>query len=327
MAEVLMYGGIDSSSTIDFINNVNLVDDGVLDVLVNTPGGSPEYGWGAVAKFQEFEGKKSIKNHGKAHSWGAFLNCYADDCSALDVTEFLIHRAAYDSWIEENYMDDAMTGNLMRINKSLETALRNKIDSAKFEALPQMDGKKIKDIFSMDDRIDIFLTSQDAKKVGLINKIIKITPEKKAQIDSKMFEIAAKYVAKPDANNNNLQTQNDKKMTFEEFKAKHPELFAQAVAIGEAQEKDRVGAWAKFMEVDSKAVAEGIESGKPLTQTAMADFSMKLFSKQALSTVEAEAARTTITTVVEEAAELTAAQKIEAKIAASTAKLIEDSKK
>ena len=314
--EVLIYGEIYSESAINFIKEVDAVDDGTLKVRVNTPGGNPEYGWGMIAKFQEFDGEKSVVNDGKAHSMGMFFNCYTENASALDVTQFLIHRAAYPEWIEESSrFTDELKGNLIDINKSLEKAFRNKIDVDAFEELK---GVKVKDIFSMESRIDVFITAQEAKKIGLINKIIKITPEKKAQIESKMFEVAAKYIAKPtsDANNKEVvltKTKNEK-MTFEELKAKHPELFAQAVATGVANEKDRAKAWLVFNDVDSKAVKVGIDSGENLTQSAMAEFSLKAMSAKQINEITEEGTKTVPTTQVKETVELTEIQTIEASL-------------
>src|SRR5690606_9456836 len=88
------------------------------------------------------------------------------------------------------------------------------------------------------------------------------------------FETSAE--AAPAAQENKDKTQptiqKPSNMTIEEIRANHPQLFAQILALGVEQEKDRTGAWLAFLQIDSKAVAEGIESGKPISQTAMAKF-------------------------------------------------------
>src|ERR1700739_2086809 len=183
--EVLAYGSIDSYSSAEFITAMEAASSDDVTVRVNTEGGSPEYGWGMIAKFAEHTGGKLIKGDGQAHSMGAFLFCYADKGSreCLDVCEFLIHRAAYADWYENSDMfDDAMKGNLERVNASLQKAFTNTVDVKLFEEIAneQIEGIKVADIFKLDSRLEIFLTAKQAKKIGLVDKVISITPEKRS---------------------------------------------------------------------------------------------------------------------------------------------------
>jgi ATP-dependent protease ClpP protease subunit len=298
--ELLLYGDIASESTSQFMTDMNDAKDVDITVRVNCIGGNPEYGWGMVAKFKEHTGNKNIKVDGKAYSMGAYFLCYADFVEGLDVSKYLLHRAAYPSWIEEspNFATGLKT-NLDSINADLKKALENKIDVAALEAImdtkPETLGKKFKDIFSMDGRLDVFLNATEAKKIGLINKINKITPAKKAEIDSTMFDIAAKHIGvekKPSKEENpDLNSKKNNVMKLSELKADHPELFAEVVALGVAQEKDRVEAAMVFVDLDPAGVKAAIESGKPLSQKQMADFAMKQMSKNALATIEGESAK------------------------------------
>jgi len=183
--------------------------EGDITVRLNTGGGEPDYGFGMVAKFKEYTGKKTVKIDGKAYSMGAYIAMYADDVEALDVSNLMIHRAAYPTWFEESeYFTDGLRQNLVDTNKSLEAALRGKIDVEEFEKLKDV---KVKDIFSMDDRIDVFLTAKEAKKIGLVSKIIKITPSKAAEINSHVkiaAEIAADLtVTAPEAEKKDIKLQ------------------------------------------------------------------------------------------------------------------------
>jgi ATP-dependent protease ClpP protease subunit len=324
--EVLIYNNIDSYSARDFIQEVDEIEAGEdLTVRVNTNGGSPEYGWGMVAKFKEFEGEKSVKVDGKAFSTGFFFCCYADNVEALDVSQLMVHRAAYPKWVESNpdYFTEAMRSYLENVNKDLESAFRNSVDVSKFEELK---GVKVKDIFSMDNRIDTFLSANEAKKIGLVSKVNKITPKKQANIQASMFEIAAKYnqPVDPDYKKEikpqvaaDITEQKPKKinMTIEKIKAEHPELYAQIVATGVAKEKDRAGAWAAFVEVDPKAVAEGIKSGDNISQTAMAEFAIKKMSTDSKAAITAANTPPVKTDDVKpEETELTAVEKLSAKL-------------
>ncbi len=326
--EILIYSNIQDNSAMDFINSVNEIEsDGELNIRINTNGGNPEYGWGMIAKFAEFEGKKSVKIDGKAYSMGMFFSCYADKVECLDVSNMLLHRAAYSEWFEKSeYFTEALKGNLIEINKSLETAFKNKIDVAKFEDIK---GVKLKDVFSMDNRIDVFLTAKEAKQIGLVSKINKITPSKKAEIDASMMEIAAKYnetyISEDLTDKNEIEAkdaliENKQKkinMTIEKLKADHPELFAQVLAMGVEQEHDRINAFLTFSDVDMNAVKDGIKSGKQISSSQMTELTIKKVSKDTLSAMESSNADPVKTDEANASAgdvELTPLQKLEAKI-------------
>ena len=173
--ELLIYGQIYSQSTIDFINGMNEIgEDDELSVRVSSEGGDVLYGFGMIAKFNEHKGSKIVKVDGKAYSMGLFFCAYADNVEALDTSKFLLHRAAYSEWFEDSvYFTPELKAQLVEVNKQLMDAFKAKVDVAKFEELK---GVKLKDVFSMDSRIDVFLNAQEAKQIGLINKIVKITP-------------------------------------------------------------------------------------------------------------------------------------------------------
>lgn len=307
MADILLYGEIYSYSASEFVTAIDENTSDELVVRINSGGGEPEYGWGMIAKFSEYAGKKSLKVDGKAYSMGAFFCCYSDSVEALDVSQFLIHRAAYPSWFESSdYFTAALKSNLESINLNLRKALEAKIDVAKFEEIA---GKKIKDIFSMDSRVDVFLTAAQAKSIGLIDKINKITPQKRAEIDNIMgAKIAAHY--KPESSiEPQVKPVIQNKMTKEKLLAEHPEVHAMIVGLGVAQERDRVGAWMKFNDVDPAAVSAGITSGENISQTAMADFAVKVYAKQNLAALGTESPADLETKKAAEAAAKEAAER------------------
>jgi ATP-dependent protease ClpP protease subunit len=290
MQEVLIYGGIDECTSAEFIEEINealaLDANSEITVRVNTPGGSPEYAWGMIAKFAELKGKKMVKNDGKSHSMGLYFNCYVENASALDVTQFLLHRAAYPDWIEKDpeYFSEAMRTNLENINKNLRKAFEAKIDVAKFEKLKNV---TVNQVFAMDSRIDVMLTAKEAKQIGLINEITTITPSIKAEIESyerRAFSIAAKYNGKEII----INQPKNKTMTIETLKAEHPSVYAQVLALGVAQEKDRTSACLVFIDADAKGVKEAIASGNPLSATQMAEFTMKAVNAATLTKLENE---------------------------------------
>ncbi len=294
MNEILIYGGIYEWSASEFIKAFAEIEGDTVIVRMNTDGGDPMCGHGMMARFQEFEGSKTVKVDGKAYSSGFFMCLYADNVECLDVSQFMVHRASYGEWFEKSeYFTQPLRENLASINADLEKAFRNKLNVAEFEKIK---GVKVKDIFSMDSRIDVFLTAREAKQVGLVSKINTITPKKAQELKASFSKLAARYdvdfssvVETPNAGENsnssvnadaNKQVNNKNKyMTIEQFKAENPELFAQIQSTAVETEKDRVNAWLKFIDVDAKAVTEGIKEGKNLSQEAMADFSVKMLPK------------------------------------------------
>lgn len=320
--EILLYGPIYSYSAQDFFFNFNASLDAGAEkrtVRVNTEGGEPNYGWGMIAKILENAETTAVKVDAMAYSFGAFACCYVDDVECLDVTEFLIHRAAYPDWYEDSaYFTEAEKGSLVNMNKKLEAAFRAKVDVEKFEQLKDV---KVKDIFSMESRIDVYLTAKEAKAIGLVSRIVKITPTKKAEINTMMkpFDLKAaalglKKVSKnkpslfdEDEEVDDEPTPTKKTMkTLAELKDQNPTLYAEAVAAGAKEareaEHERIAAWMEFNDIDAEAVKKGIESGKPMSMKDIAEFTRKGMSANALASVKKDSKSNIVTEEVTEEA-------------------------
>jgi ClpP class serine protease len=112
------------------------------------------------------------------------------------------------------------------------------------------------------------------------------------------------------SNNNNLKIES---MDLVKLKAEHPAVYAQAVAIGdeqgESREKDRTGAFMAFIEIDPKAVAEKVKSGENMTQTFMAEMSVKQMGAAKVVEMEKESPKPTNTEAEVKTAENIAAEK------------------
>ena len=321
--EILIYGDIFAFTSREFIDSVEEQAGEDIAVRINSNGGSPEAAFGMIAKFQEHEGRKLVKVDGKAHSMMALFLAYADDVQALDVSEFLIHRAAFARFLEEDetFFTDDVRAMLERMNKNLMNAFIAKVDVKKFEALKQVKAKglTVKAIFSLENRHEVILTSADAKKVGLINRIVKITPQMTAQIDElfsamakgeDIYEIAAKHDSQANIPiNNKPETQNTNTMDLHELQTKHPVLYAQVVTAATKTELDRVKACLVFVDIDAKGVKEAIASGEPLSFEAMAEFSRKVAAAALVTGAKGDSAKPVATEEVDEAAAKTAKEK------------------
>lgn len=321
---VLIYSNFNEWTAASFINDVDdLLEkniDAELNVAINSNGGSPEYGWGMIHKFQQFPNKKSVVNHGKSYSFGAYFNCYTENTSCLDVTQFLIHRAAYAEWVEKDpeWFTEDMRNNLKNINAKLRAALEAKIDVEKFNNLKVCKDKGITldDIFSMDARIDVFINAKDAKAIGLVDRIETITPKIKAELEQ--FEAAAKYI-EPGANRNDDKKNkplNKNKMTKAELKAAHPELYNEiyndGVSAGTTEEQDRVGSIMAFAEVDPAMVKTAIASGKKLTETQRNELLLKAVKGQKAEAITDDSQKEITTGADKTIAEATAKETLDA---------------
>lgn len=309
--ELILYGSLYEQNVTSLIEGLEAATEAV-SIRVSSGGGSPEDTFGIIAKMAEFDYDINIKVDGKAFSSAAFLLAYAKKVTALDVSEFMFHRAAYPQWLEQDgeFFTDEIQGNLERINASLRAALEAKINVKKFERMAKV---SMDTLFSMDGRAEVFLDAKQAKAIGLIDEITKITPKKMAEIESFGARIAAEYQPKSETE----FTVNHTKMNIEELKANHPTLVAQlhaeGVEKGIEQERDRVGAWMAFAEDDLAAVTGGVKAGKEISKTEMAELNRKA---NATAQVKEAEANSTTETETEEAANVTSEAAKEEKITA-----------
>jgi ATP-dependent protease ClpP protease subunit len=245
------------------------------DIVIrsNTPGGSVFAGWGIIAKMGEHDGKVTVKVDGMAASMGFYMLLFADYVEALDVSKFMVHRAdGYVSTPEDQLFLD-------NINKDLKAKFSSKIDNEKLKNLKSNTNKYgVEDIFNPEKRIEINLSAKDAKEIGLISKITKVTPTEIQALNERLYAIAASH--QPEENKKITQ------MDINKLKAEHPAIYAEAIALGIAQEKDRVGAAMVWFEVDPAGVKAAIESGSQITAKQTQEFQFKAMSAAQLAAVK-----------------------------------------
>ncbi len=314
--EILLYGGVNEFSATQFVKELDAAKDEDVVIRVNSQGGSPEDMFSMIGKLKEHTKSVLIKVDGAAYSAGLFFLNYTDTSEALDVSRGVLHRAAYPTWFEQSdLMTEARWEQLNSLNKDLRKGFENKIDIEKYNALgkPSLD-----EVFSNDSRIDVNLTAKEMKKIGLISKIVAITPEKRAEIDTMVVKMAASFKAE-------LQEEEpliNNKMTKDEFKTKHPELYKEitdaAAAQAKSEELDRINSIITFVDVDPDKVKAVVSSGKNLSQAEL----VELTTKKVTANIKAENAAaklleekekgsaTVVSTEEEPVVELTAEQKV-----------------
>lgn len=260
---------------------------------VCSPGGSVRAGYGIFAKMKE-HGSINVKVDGSADSMASFLPMYAKNSECLNVSRFVFHRA---DMIVENGEDQKY---LDGVNEDLKTQMKARINPERWKAITDI---TIDDLFDPNTRKDYIITGPQAVEIGLCDSLKMLTPsisDEIQAINKKFYQVAAH--AEPSIKS---------KMTTSEFKEKHPEIFSEIKSelkkeISE-KEKDRIGSWMVFYDVDPEAVKKGIESGEKVSQTKLVEFTAKLVSGKHLSKIESENASSTHTK------EIPAAEKVEDK--------------
>jgi ATP-dependent protease ClpP protease subunit len=288
--ELYLYSGIYSFTAEDFIRQLEENKNSDITVRMDTRGGDPQAAWGMVAKMKEHKKSVTIKVDGRAYSTGSYMLPFATRVEALSTSSFVIHRAAYPDGYEKNYMTAEEREDLVQINADLRKALERKVDPTKFAL---MTGVTFDEIFDLSQRINVKLDAQRAKTVGLVDEINNINDSQIAASMNRIFSdddytnvIEAKekeivIVPKP---------LNNKIMLLAEFKEKHPDLHASIVKAAAAEEKDRVGAWMAFADVDLEAVTKGINDGAPVSSKTIAEFARKAMNATALAGVATDSA-------------------------------------
>lgn len=285
MKELYLYSSIYDFVAERFIASLEENKNEDITLRMNTGGGDPQAAYGMIAKIKEHKKNVDIKVDGTAYSMGAFMLPYATSAEGLDVSRFLLHRAAY--YNEQNLTDTEKT-ELAAINADLRKALEQKIDVKKFEAIAKV---TLDELFDPTKRIDVMLNAEQAKEIGLIQKITSINKaDASALVRTNYQRAMAQYTEDP--NKPTSQNQNYNTMTLQELKAANPKLYAEILQEGVSQERDRVEACLVYIDVDKKTVMEAIAGGKPFSQKQMAELSLKQNSPEALKKLQEEAPKT-----------------------------------
>lgn len=91
-----------------------------------------------------------------------------------------------------------------------------------------------------------------------------------------------------DSNKNSNNNPNSNKMNKAEIKSAHPEAYAEILAEGASQEKERVASWMAYNEADPKAVAAGIASGNQISQAQSHQFLVAMATKGKVAALKSD---------------------------------------
>lgn len=294
MKALLLYNPIYSYTAEEFVTRLNEIDPAEdVDIWMNSPGGSVFAGWSIIGPLNERKGKNNAKVFGSAASMAFYMLLFMDYVEAIDVSTFMVHRA--DGYIEKPEDQEWLNS----INKMIRQKLEMKIDA---EVFSQVTGKTFDEIFATDKRIDVVLTAKQALKIGLVNKITRLEPGQIKAMSEKFvafaeFDSFGERGSKPDDQQERGSSSGAEKiitpkkvnMNKAELKSQHPELYAEVFNSGVMDERDRVNAFLKFVEIDPKAVAENIASGAEPSRTFYADMQVKQIAPAKLAEAKNEA--------------------------------------
>lgn len=184
---ILLFRSIWESTAEDIVTQIlEHPKDEPIDILIDSPGGLVSSGWAIIAALQESKSEINMSVMGDASSMAFIMLLFADNTTTFDPSMFLIHRAA--SWWEDMMSEDELK-DIENRNKIIRKKLAARIDETKFT---EVTGKTFDDIFDMENRLDVRLNAQQAKKIGLIDKVKKIDVKKRQAIESRYHnDIAA----------------------------------------------------------------------------------------------------------------------------------------
>jgi len=296
MKELYIYTPILDFTAEFFIRSMEEAKNEPVAIRMYTPGGDPMASWGMILKVKEHQHPVKLKVDGKADSAGAYFCLYIEDTQAISTSQFLLHRAHFRNIPNPVGVDLAR---MNEVNKELRAKMEAQLDIPLFEELA---GVTLDEFFTGENVIDVNLNAENAKKIRLIKKIVNLADE---DIKAMGLNFAAYS-----GNDPRPEPKKEIDMKLVELKTKHPELYAEVVAIGKSEtpttavpntdeivkaERDRVNSWMVYNKLDPIAVAKGIESGEVLSQTNIAEFSIKSVNATALAAIAASNADDTET--------------------------------
>ncbi len=299
--KLLLFTSIFSYSAEAFVKSLNEIpEDQDVEIWMNSPGGSVFAGWSIIGALSQRTGKNNVKVFGDASSMAAYMLLFMDNVEAIDVSNFTIHRA--DGYVSTDE-DKAF---LAKVNSDLRKKMEKKIDSKLFS---EVTGYSFDDIFDPEKRINANLSAKQAKKIGLIDKIIRLEPNQIAAFTDRFIgfhafddkeiieksqgsEKETKVIAEKKIE---VKQKQEKKMTKEELKAQYPDIYnaiyEDGKTAGIAAEKDRIEAVLEFADIDLEACKKVVQEGKQPSAKFFAEMARKGMSQEALKDSKEESTK------------------------------------
>ncbi|MDD5013655.1 MAG: ATP-dependent Clp protease proteolytic subunit [Atribacterota bacterium] len=291
---LLLYAPIYDFVAEAFVDKMNdIPPDQDIEIWMNCPGGRVFAGWSIIGPLQMRTGKKTMCIFGHAMSMAVYMALFCDNVSALEVTQFMIHRA--DGYIETP--EDKLL--LDNINKDLRKQMESRLNMDVFQ---DVCGCSMDDIFKGENIKNVMLTAKQAKKLGLINSIKKLS-QKEVEAYTDHFVAFADFSQrseKSDSQRSDKKPETEIKnnspkqitMTKEEIQAQHPAVYVAILKDGRDDgiktERGRASAFLPFIDCDKDNVIKAIKEGKEFDNSVMAEMTVKLTAHVTKGNIEAD---------------------------------------
>lgn len=266
---------------IDLINEVK--EDSEVDW--NSFGGSVYAG----QKFADFMNNKEYKLNANvsaiAASMGAVLLAFFDNVKGSIQADVMLHSASGGPKIT-----------LKRTNEFLYAALAKKIDESVFKEITGFDLKTIM-LAEDEDRVDVWFSGADAKKMGLFDESYDILVTGKAaklntEIDFTDIgykvpdNIKNKYTKKANIINSNNNEMEIKDVTQSQLQSGNPSVFNAILEQGKKAEQSRVAGIMKYAKYDMGKANELLKNGDKITVEHVEYFMEKKFNNEKVAELE-----------------------------------------
>jgi ATP-dependent Clp protease protease subunit len=245
------------------VNEIEAIEDNEIEMSWLSYGGSVWAGWQLADYLKQSDKKITARVTGIAASMGGVLLPYFDKVVGAKQADIMIHSTS------------ASPQSLAKkSNEELYNVLSKKI---KEDVFKEVTGKELKDVLFAegDDRVDVWLSGEEAYKMGLFDELIDLTPDETAKNKAllKEMDLAAslnyklpkKITNKIGVHAENINNQNSQ-MDLQKLKAEHPDLYNEVLQLGVKAEQERVNTWMVFNDIDPEKVKAGISSGNAMSE-------------------------------------------------------------
>lgn len=290
--------------------------DGDINLEIDSPGGSMSDGFSIANALEDYsKGKIHIKVVGQCSSMAAYIMLFGDslkfkpnatvvlhnpwnmcvgDYKAMKKASDVLERFAAlyaNKFVEKGIFTEKEIRDIM----DEETYFIGEKDLKRLGDIDKTDAKAEKEI---DRETQIALAQENIKTcqarmrqdgINEFDKIAALIPQQK-EIQAGFGEsdkTGATFVRQ--TNVNTVQKKGEEIMDLNELKNTNPDVYAQAVKIGEEQNQKRINALMNFIDVDKETVIKAIADGKTIHDDEIqAAFLKAKINAQTVATMEKE---------------------------------------
>lgn len=176
MREIMIYYPLYSFIASDIIKQLDEVKSDYT-VRMSCPGGEVFPSYGIAKKVKELKAKgysSTLKIDGLSASMAGVLAPFFDTVEMLKPAKFMIHPPWGGSSNEV----------LIQVATDLKDILKSRIDEEKFQEITDTTLDDVFDLTRKTRHDDVWLTADQAQEIGLVHKVVELTPDLKNEIEN-----------------------------------------------------------------------------------------------------------------------------------------------